>query len=207
MSCSGGCIVPVRSTGRARSLTRAIFARFWGLQTGPSPVDRGRAGSEHHLLTDATGLPLAFTLTAANRRHHAVVAAGREDQAAARPAGTASQTPGSGNRRPRLRQRQAPPRASPARHQARDRPPRHRTRFRTRRLPLGDRAQLQLAAPVPAAAHPLRTRPPNARSVHAPRLRNHLLAPTHLIMKQPLRVSKRSDRKPTAHHAHRSDGH
>jgi hypothetical protein len=26
-------------------------------------------------------------------------------------------------------------------------------------------------------------------------------------MKQPLRVSKRSDRKPTAHHAHRSDGH
>lgn len=38
-----------------------------GSQTGPSPVDRGRAGSKHHLLVDATGLPLAFTLTGGNR--------------------------------------------------------------------------------------------------------------------------------------------
>jgi transposase len=35
--------------------------------TGPSPVDRGRAGSKHHLLTDATGVPLAVSLTGANR--------------------------------------------------------------------------------------------------------------------------------------------
>ena len=38
-----------------------------GSKTGPSPVDRGRAGSKHHLLVDAGGVPLAWTLTAANR--------------------------------------------------------------------------------------------------------------------------------------------
>ena len=38
-----------------------------GSETGPSPVDRGRAGSKHHLLTDAHGTPLAWTLTGGNR--------------------------------------------------------------------------------------------------------------------------------------------
>jgi transposase len=36
-----------------------------GALTGPSPVDRGRTGSKHHLLTDPSGIPLAITLTAA----------------------------------------------------------------------------------------------------------------------------------------------
>ena len=40
---------------------------FKGALTGPSPVDRGRAGSKHHLLTDATGIPLAVSLTGGNR--------------------------------------------------------------------------------------------------------------------------------------------
>jgi transposase len=40
---------------------------FGGLLTGPSPVDRARAGSKHHLLVDATGIPLAVTLTGGNR--------------------------------------------------------------------------------------------------------------------------------------------
>jgi len=31
-----------------------------GAETGPRPVDRARAGSKHHLLVDATGLPLAW---------------------------------------------------------------------------------------------------------------------------------------------------
>ena len=35
--------------------------------TGPSPVDRGRTGSKHHLLTDPSGIPLAATLTGGNR--------------------------------------------------------------------------------------------------------------------------------------------
>jgi transposase len=38
---------------------------FGGLLTGPSPVDRARTGSKHHLLTDAGGLPL--TLIGGNR--------------------------------------------------------------------------------------------------------------------------------------------
>src|SRR4051794_4222647 len=38
-----------------------------GSKTGPSPVDRGRAGSKHHLLVDGSGLPLAWTLTGGNR--------------------------------------------------------------------------------------------------------------------------------------------
>ena len=35
--------------------------------TGPSPVDRSRLGSKHHVICCANGLPLAHTLTAANR--------------------------------------------------------------------------------------------------------------------------------------------
>jgi hypothetical protein len=35
--------------------------------TGPSPVDRARTGSKHHLLVDAAGVPLAVTLTGGNR--------------------------------------------------------------------------------------------------------------------------------------------
>ena len=38
-----------------------------GSKTGPSPVDRGRAGSKHHLLVDGGGIPLAWTLTGGNR--------------------------------------------------------------------------------------------------------------------------------------------
>jgi transposase len=38
-----------------------------GAETGPSPVDRGRAGSKHHLLVDATGIPLAWSVTGGNR--------------------------------------------------------------------------------------------------------------------------------------------
>ncbi len=38
-----------------------------GGETGPSPVDRGRAGSKHHLLVDGSGLPLAWRLTGGNR--------------------------------------------------------------------------------------------------------------------------------------------
>jgi transposase len=34
--------------------------------TGPSPVDRGKPGSKLHVLTDATGLPLAVAVSAAN---------------------------------------------------------------------------------------------------------------------------------------------
>jgi transposase len=35
--------------------------------TGPSPVDRARIGSKHHLITDSAGVPLAISLTGGNR--------------------------------------------------------------------------------------------------------------------------------------------
>jgi len=38
-----------------------------GSETGPSPVDRGRRGSKHHLLVDSNGTPLAWALTGGNR--------------------------------------------------------------------------------------------------------------------------------------------
>ncbi|PWV74968.1 hypothetical protein DFR69_10534 [Nocardia neocaledoniensis] len=34
--------------------------------TGPSPVDRGKSGSELHVLTDRAGIPLAVAISAAN---------------------------------------------------------------------------------------------------------------------------------------------
>jgi transposase len=40
---------------------------FGGLHTGPSPVDRARSGSKHHLITDSNGIPLAISLTGGNR--------------------------------------------------------------------------------------------------------------------------------------------
>jgi transposase len=45
----------------------AISVLFKGALTGPSPVDRARTGSKHDLLTDATGIPLAITLTGGKR--------------------------------------------------------------------------------------------------------------------------------------------
>jgi transposase len=39
----------------------------WGKKTGPNPTDRRKAGSKHHILTEARGIPLTALLTAANR--------------------------------------------------------------------------------------------------------------------------------------------
>ena len=50
---------------RGRFLARQGFKR--GSHTGPSPVDRGRTGSKHHLITDGHGTPLAVILTGGNR--------------------------------------------------------------------------------------------------------------------------------------------
>ena len=37
-----------------------------GPLTGPNPVDRGKAGSKIHVISDAAGLPLAVAISAAN---------------------------------------------------------------------------------------------------------------------------------------------
>ena len=38
-----------------------------GPKTGPSPVDRARPGSKHHVIAEAHGIPLAVSLTGGNR--------------------------------------------------------------------------------------------------------------------------------------------
>ena len=38
-----------------------------GAKTGPSPVDRARPGSKHHVMADGQGISLAVTLTGGNR--------------------------------------------------------------------------------------------------------------------------------------------
>jgi IS5 family transposase len=43
-----------------------VFGPGVGELTGANPVDRGKPGSKYHLLIDATGIPLAVGLSAAN---------------------------------------------------------------------------------------------------------------------------------------------
>ena len=52
----------------SRAAIDASFVRALGggERTGPSPVDRRKKGSKHHVLTDGHGVPLAATTTAAN---------------------------------------------------------------------------------------------------------------------------------------------
>jgi transposase len=52
---------------RALVDSASVRAPGGGADTGPSPVDRRKPGSKHHLLTDARGTPLAISLTQANR--------------------------------------------------------------------------------------------------------------------------------------------
>jgi transposase len=51
-----------------RALIDASFAKApeGGEDTGPNPTDRSKSGSKHHVMTDARGLPLSATVTAAN---------------------------------------------------------------------------------------------------------------------------------------------
>lgn len=67
-----GAVGPFEQSRPARLVTgrRRFFQcarRFWGQQTGPNPTDRRKAGSKHHIITDGKGIPLAFTVTGANR--------------------------------------------------------------------------------------------------------------------------------------------
>jgi transposase len=43
-----------------------VRAAYGGGETGPSPVDRSKPGSKHHVITDASGIPLASSATASN---------------------------------------------------------------------------------------------------------------------------------------------
>ena len=43
-----------------------VRAAYGGGKTGPSPVDRSKPGSKHHVITDGSGIPLASSVTASN---------------------------------------------------------------------------------------------------------------------------------------------
>jgi transposase len=66
-SCSVSCAPSGSWTWTPRWWTPPSCAPSKGDQIGPSAVDRGRNGSKHHLITDATGIPLAVILTGGNR--------------------------------------------------------------------------------------------------------------------------------------------
>ena len=63
-----GTATPGSARLGARSRRQCLTPRAArGKKTGPNPTDRRKAGSKHHVLTDAQGIPLSATLTAANR--------------------------------------------------------------------------------------------------------------------------------------------
>jgi transposase len=55
------------SRGRRRLLPRADGRTR--PKSGPSPVDRARPGSKHHVLTESAGIPLCVSLTGGNRNY------------------------------------------------------------------------------------------------------------------------------------------
>lgn len=165
---------------RGRLLPRQSAER--GIHTGPSPVDRGRAGSKHHLITDGHGTPLAVLLTGGNRN----------DVTQLLPLLDAI---------PPVRGRIGRPRRKRDslcadrgydhdiyRDQVRARgivpviaPPRHPARHRTGHLPLGGRAKSCVAARLPTSAHPMGTASRHPRSVPQTRPLPHHLPTTRLI--------------------------
>ena len=113
-----------------------------GEKTGPNPTDLRKAGSKHHIGTDARGVALVAHVTAANVNEITHLdALSRTPRAAAptarRPAG-----------RPWLRfaTRSRPPRRP--RHCCDFRPSPHVPRQWPWRIPLGRRAHARLAPPV-----------------------------------------------------------
>lgn len=59
---------------RALVDSSSVRAAYGGEATGPSPVDRAKPGTKHHVITDASGVPLATSVTAANRNDVAELA-------------------------------------------------------------------------------------------------------------------------------------
>ncbi|GAA2276271.1 IS5 family transposase [Streptomyces hawaiiensis] len=65
-------LVELRAVGildlsRASVDSSRLRAMKGGAATGPSPVDRGKTSSKHHVIVEAHGIPLAATLTGGNR--------------------------------------------------------------------------------------------------------------------------------------------
>src|SRR3954452_16473452 len=57
---------PGAPTGRGRRWTLVTPTPKGGAGTGPSPVNRGKLGSKHHLICDGHGTPLKVLTTGGN---------------------------------------------------------------------------------------------------------------------------------------------
>jgi transposase len=154
-----------------------IRALRGGSLTGPSPVDRARTGSKHHLIVDLHGVPLGVELTGGNRNDVTQLLplvdgigaiAGKHGRPRQRP----DQVIADRGYDPR----QVPPRTVAPRRQAGDRAARHRARFGTRTRAVGCGAYVCLVAQLPPTPHPLGTRRQYAPRATEPRMRTHLLA-------------------------------
>jgi len=188
--CSPACGRRVRSSGREPWSMPAMCRRKGGLRDGPEP---GRQ-SQKRLQAPPPGRrdrdPARVGAHGRQpSRQHAADPARRPRSAGARHGRPAAPKARPRHRRPRLRLPKSSPRAPSARHQSRDRPTPNRARLRPRPLPLGCRAHLRLAAPIQAAARPLRPPRRHPRSLPRHRLLPRLLPPTQerVIVKGALR--------------------
>lgn len=121
---------------------------------GPSPVDRARSGSNHHVLTHSQGIPLAVPLTGGIRNDVTQLLPLLDDVPAV--TGVGAQMPCSLTGATTTTSTGAPS----GQQASGDRRTRPGTRLWPARLPLGGRAHHRLAARLPPSADPLGTRPP-----------------------------------------------
>lgn len=150
-------------------------AGVWGGEkTGPSPVDRSRSGSKHHLITCGRGSPLAVSLTGGNRNDITQMIPLVDAIPGARPPRQAPPPTETAVRRPRLPLARRAARAAQAWDPGEDRLAEERPRLRARQEALGRRAHDRLAAPVPSPTRPLRTPRRHPRSLPRNRLQSDL---------------------------------
>ena len=181
----GQCIAPRRARGK---------------KTGPNPTDRRKAGSKHHVLTDAHGIPLVAILTAANRHDVTQLLPLVDAFPTLRGcAGRPATKPQLVQRRPRVRLA-APSRPTPA--------PRHRVASRQARPAarqwlgpdtLGGRAHAGLVASVPPPRRPVRAPALRPRSLPVPGLLARVLVLPHarsLISQRALCLDKDTSANP-----------
>lgn len=153
----GAALCRVARDGRRRSRRFARVGPQRRDHTGPSPVDRGRTGSKHHVIVDRHGTPVAVSLTGGSRHDdRSTDAARRGDPTYSRPSGPAAESAPPVVRRPRIRLRQVPEPASWERDHTDDRPQGCRARLWAREGPLGRRADLRLVASIQAPTNTFR---------------------------------------------------
>jgi transposase len=124
-----------------------------GERTGPSPVDRRKPGSKHHLITCGHGNPLAAETTRRQRqRHHPLRVIGGRRAGDPWPARAAEAKAEERLRRSGLSFTEVTARTAPPQNQSQGRQAKRSARLRPRPQALGGRAHNLLASPVPPPA-------------------------------------------------------